>query len=45
MEHPKKYSKRKWIKEYRCNKFSMNIIKKMTFCREKIECKECKFKG
>ena len=38
--------KRRWLKEYRCRKFGMNIIKKMSFCKEDYEnCKGCPFKG
>jgi hypothetical protein len=40
--------KRRWIKEYRCSKFSMNIIARMKFCKEIIEdkkCRDCKYRG
>lgn len=39
--------KRRWIKEYRCNKFSMNIIYKLDFCKEVEDkkCKDCKYRG
>jgi hypothetical protein len=39
--------KRRWIKEYRCDKFGTNILYKLTFCKE-IEdkkCIGCKYRG
>jgi len=39
--------KRKWIVEYWCDKNKMNILKKVFYCKEPIEdknCTGCKFK-
>lgn len=40
--------KRRWIKEYRCGLFSMNILARLSFCKEKCldkKCKGCIFRG
>jgi len=38
--------KKRWIVEWRCKKFGMNIIAKMSFCDEPYEknCKDCPYK-
>jgi len=33
--------KRKWIKEYRCNLFGVNILERLVFCKHKCEDKKC----
>jgi len=35
-----------WIKEYKCKKFEMNIIKKQTYCKEPYRnCENCPYNG
>jgi hypothetical protein len=36
--------KKRWIQEYRCYKYGMNILKKIFFCKEPFEkCEGCPY--
>lgn len=33
--------KRRWIKEYRCDFFKMNILERLVFCKQACQDKKC----
>jgi hypothetical protein len=39
--------KRRWIQEYRCSQYQMNILKKVFFCKQPYDdkCRSCPNRG
>lgn len=40
--------KRRWVQEYRCKLFSVNILERLVYCKESVKdkkCRECKYRG
>ena len=39
--------RKRWIKEYRCKKLGMNILKRCDFCKEveDLKCRGCQYRG
>ena len=34
--------KRRWIKEYRCEKYGVNVLGRVSFCKEECRDKKCR---